>query len=84
MKKKPDAPLRRRRRPVAAIAAAACGTALSALSLPSLADVPAMLDPNLQVTTVLSSGLTQPIGIVFLGRSTTTSCSRRPRARSSG
>ena len=67
MKKKPDAPLRRRRRPVAAIAAAACGTALSALSLPSRADVPAMLDPNLQVTTVLNSGITQPIGIVFLG-----------------
>jgi len=66
MKKKPDAPLRPRRRPVAAIAAAACGTALSALSLPSLADVPAMLDPNLEVTTVLNSGLTQPIGIVFL------------------
>ena len=27
-----------------------------------------ILDPNLQVTTVLSSGITQPIGIVFLGR----------------
>lgn len=27
----------------------------------------AMLDPNLQVTTVVSSGLSQPIGIVFLG-----------------
>lgn len=27
---------------------------------------PAMLDPNLQVTTVLSAGLTQPIGMVFL------------------
>jgi len=26
-----------------------------------------VLDPNLQVTTVLSSGITQPIGIVFLG-----------------
>lgn len=26
----------------------------------------AMLDPNLQVTTVLSTGITQPIGIVFL------------------
>jgi glucose/arabinose dehydrogenase len=52
---------------VPAIAAAACGTALSALSLPALADVPAMLDPNLQVTTVLNSGITQPIGIVFLG-----------------
>jgi glucose/arabinose dehydrogenase len=49
------------------MAAAACGTALSALSLPSLADVPAMLDPNLQVTTLVGSGLNQPIGIVFLG-----------------
>jgi glucose/arabinose dehydrogenase len=27
----------------------------------------AMLDPNLQVTTVLSTGVNQPIGIVFLG-----------------
>ncbi|MBY0111502.1 MAG: PQQ-dependent sugar dehydrogenase [Phycisphaerales bacterium] len=27
---------------------------------------PAMLDPSLQVTTVLSAGLTQPIGMVFL------------------
>jgi glucose/arabinose dehydrogenase len=26
-----------------------------------------VLDPNLQVTTVLSAGITQPIGIVFLG-----------------
>jgi len=26
-----------------------------------------ILDPNLQVTTVLNSGITQPIGIVFLG-----------------
>ena len=28
---------------------------------------PTILDPNLQVTTYLSSGLSQPIGIVFLG-----------------
>jgi glucose/arabinose dehydrogenase len=49
------------------IAAAACGTVLSALSLPSLADVPAMLDPNLQVAPLLETGLNQPIGIVFLG-----------------
>jgi glucose/arabinose dehydrogenase len=28
---------------------------------------PAMLDPNLQVTTVVGAGLSQPIGIVFLG-----------------
>ena len=65
--KKPDAPLRRRRRAVAAAAAAACGTALTALSLPALADVPALLDPNLQVATVLNAGISQPIGIVFLG-----------------
>jgi aldose sugar dehydrogenase len=29
----------------------------------------AVLDPNLQVTTVLSTGISQPIGIVFLGPS---------------
>jgi hypothetical protein len=28
---------------------------------------PAVLDPNLQVTTVVGTGLSQPIGIVFLG-----------------
>ena len=67
MMKKPDAPSRRRRRTAVALAAAACAATLSALSLPSRADVPAMLDPNLQVTTVLNTGLTQPIGIVFLG-----------------
>jgi hypothetical protein len=33
---------------------------------PPLADVPAMLDPNLQVTPVLVSGISNPIGIVFL------------------
>src|SRR5438034_10244304 len=27
----------------------------------------AILDPNLQVTTVLNAGIAQPIGIVFLG-----------------
>ena len=27
-----------------------------------------ILDPNLQVTTVINSGIAQPIGIVFLGR----------------
>jgi len=58
---------RRGRRIGSAIAAAACGTALSALSLPALADVPAMLDPNLQVAPLLETGLSQPIGIVFLG-----------------
>jgi glucose/arabinose dehydrogenase len=37
--------------------------------VPARADTtpPAMLDPNLQVTTVLSTGIDQPIGIVFLG-----------------
>ena len=33
------------------------------------ADTPQILDRNLQVTTVLNSGITQPIGIVFLGPS---------------
>jgi glucose/arabinose dehydrogenase len=47
--------------------AALCATALSAVSLSALADVPAMLDPNLQVTTLINSGISQPIGIVFLG-----------------
>ena len=56
--KQPHAPLRRSRRTVAAMATAACGTALSAWSLPSLADVPAMLDPNLQVTTVVTAAST--------------------------
>jgi len=65
--KKPDAPSRRRRRSAVALAAAACAATLSALSLPSRADVPALLDPNLQVTTVINAGLNQPIGIVFLG-----------------
>src|SRR6476659_993057 len=55
------------RRIASAIPAAALGTALSALSLPSVADVPAMLDPNLQVAPLLETGLNQPIGIVFLG-----------------
>jgi len=38
-------------------------------SVGSLADTtpPALLDPTLQVTTVLNSGIVQPIGIVFLG-----------------
>jgi glucose/arabinose dehydrogenase len=42
-----------------------------AIGLPRVAQADttplAMLDPNLQVTTVLNSGLSQPIGIVFLG-----------------
>ena len=40
---------------------ALAGTAAHADTTP-----PAMLDPNLQVTTVLSTGLTQPIAMVFL------------------
>jgi glucose/arabinose dehydrogenase len=56
-----------RRRIGSAIAAAAFGAAISALPLPALADVPAMLDPNLQVTPLLETGISQPIGIVFLG-----------------
>ena len=38
------------------------GGRLSADSIPVQ-----ILDPNLQVTTVLNAGITQPIGIVFLG-----------------
>ncbi|HEX8203575.1 MAG TPA: PQQ-dependent sugar dehydrogenase, partial [Isosphaeraceae bacterium] len=30
------------------------------------ADTPALLDPNLQVTTVVGSGINQPIGVLFL------------------
>src|ERR1044071_1825789 len=62
----PSWPDRSRRRTIAAIAAA-CGTALLGLSSPARADVPALLDPTLQVTTLIDSGISQPIGIVFLG-----------------
>lgn len=57
--------LRRRRRAGAAIAASVVGLGLAA---PAGADsTPAtMLDPTLQVSTVLNAGLSQPIGIVFL------------------
>jgi glucose/arabinose dehydrogenase len=43
--------------------------ALALSSSPGRADTAplAVLDPTLQVTTVLNTGLTQPIGIVFLG-----------------
>ncbi|MDN3920344.1 PQQ-dependent sugar dehydrogenase [Roseateles violae] len=61
------APLGQLRHAVATMTAAACASAFCALSSPALADVPAMLDPNLQVTTLINSGITQPIGIVFLG-----------------
>jgi len=67
MKNQPAASSRRARRTVVAITAAGCGAALAALSLPATADVPAVLDPNLQVTTVIDTGISQPIGIVFLG-----------------
>jgi len=42
--------------------------ALTGLPHFSLADTnpPALLDPNLKITTVLNTGITQPIGIVFL------------------
>ena len=38
----------------------------AAMSLPVSVHAQTMLDPNLQVTTVLNSGISQPIGIVFL------------------
>jgi glucose/arabinose dehydrogenase len=50
-----------------------CALAIAAIALagtvctPAHADTPSMLDPNLQVATALGSGISQPIGIVFLG-----------------
>lgn len=46
----------------------ACVLAAASMATPALADTtpPALTDPNLQVETVLSSGLSQPIGIVFM------------------
>ena len=42
---------------------------LSSVGAPSADTTPLqILDPTLQVTTVLNSGLSQPIGIVFLGQ----------------
>jgi aldose sugar dehydrogenase len=46
----------------ACAACSAMGTAARADSIPVT-----ILDPNLQVTTILNTGLNQPIGIVFLG-----------------
>src|SRR5262249_14830559 len=43
-------------------------SSLGAGSAPRAASTPlTMLDPNLQATTVINAGLSQPIGIVFLG-----------------
>lgn len=60
---------RRSRRHAPAGAALALGLAAAAGSGPALADTTplAMLDPNLQASVFIASGLTQPIGIVFLG-----------------
>ncbi|GCL64866.1 PQQ-dependent sugar dehydrogenase [Pseudaquabacterium pictum] len=54
----------RRRRALAGAAVAAC------LTGPALADTTplTLLDPSLQVTTVLGTGVSQPIGMVFIGR----------------
>ena len=42
---------------------------LSSVGTPSADTIPLqILDPTLQVTTVLNSGLIQPLGIVFLGQ----------------
>ncbi|NUZ07821.1 PQQ-dependent sugar dehydrogenase [Piscinibacter koreensis] len=46
---------------------AVAALALAAFALPAVAqEVPNMLDPNLRVTTVLNTGIAQPIGIVFV------------------
>lgn len=47
--------------------AIAAGLALLAASATADTIPVEILDPNLQVTTVLNTGITQPIGIVFLG-----------------
>lgn len=59
----------RRRRRAPAGAALVLGLAAAAGSGPALADSTplAMLDPNLQASVFIGSGLNQPIGIVFLG-----------------
>lgn len=58
------------RRPDASLRRLLAATLAAAAGLPSLAHAdttpPAVLDPTLQVTTVLNAGLTQPMGIVFL------------------
>jgi hypothetical protein len=46
----------------ALVVGATCPTVTRADSIPV-----AVLDPNLQVTTLLGAGISQPIGIVFLG-----------------
>jgi glucose/arabinose dehydrogenase len=55
--------INRRRTYRSIVIAAAMG---AAMSLPVSSQAQTMLDPNLQVTTVLNSGISQPIGIVFL------------------
>ncbi len=68
--KQPSSPLfrlvRNARRHTAVVAV--LGIAVSH-PIPARADTtpPALLDPNLQVTVELNAGITQPIGIVFLG-----------------
>lgn len=61
--------LRARRWLASGVAATVAGLA-AMLPLAARADTTALaiLDPNLQVDVVLSTGVTQPIGIVFLGR----------------
>ncbi len=67
---KTRSPLSKQRRGIRASVAPTVAALLAAMSFGSSlrADTtpPAMLDPNLQVTTVLNTGLIQPIGIVFL------------------
>ena len=60
---------RARRRGLRAVSAIALFGSALCLPVATRADsIPTeMLDPNLQVTTVLNTGITQPIGIVFLG-----------------
>ncbi|MEO7272148.1 MAG: PQQ-dependent sugar dehydrogenase, partial [Vicinamibacterales bacterium] len=65
------APVRRRWAQWTAIVAVTLGlaTGLAMRTKPVLADTIAVTinDPNLQVTTALNTGISQPIGIVFLG-----------------
>ncbi len=49
------------------LAAATIGSLLAAGHAPGDTTPLAILDPNLQVTTVVGTGINQPIGIVFLG-----------------
>ena len=59
-------PLSLRPAPRGAVLALAPVLALAAGLARADTTPPAMLDPNLEVTTVLNTGLSQPIGIVFL------------------